>query len=69
MNGFAHHMGESTVIFRGISPSKFELLFHFLIYVNPKQNSPRLDATFCGVTSGAILFASVPQKGCQAKMS
>ena len=25
-----------------------------------KQNSPRWDAAFCGVTSGAILFAYVP---------
>ena len=25
-----------------------------------KQNSPRWDAAFCGVTSGAILFAFVP---------
>ena len=25
-----------------------------------KQNSPRSDAAFCGVTSGAILFAYVP---------
>ena len=24
-----------------------------------KQNSPRWDATFCGITSGAILFAYV----------
>ena len=30
-----------------------------------KQNSPRLDAAFCGVTSGAILFAYVPLKGHQ----
>ena len=28
-----------------------------------KQNSPRWDAAFCGVTSGAILFANVPLKG------
>ena len=34
-----------------------------------KQNSPRWDAALCGVTSGAILFAYVPQKGCQAYMS
>ena len=31
-----------------------------------KQNSPRWDAAFCGITSGAILFAYVPQKGHQA---
>ena len=34
-----------------------------------KQNSPRWDAAFCGVTSGAILFAYVPQRGRQAYMS
>ena len=34
-----------------------------------KQNSPRWDAAFCGVTSGAMLFAYVPQKGHQAEMS
>ena len=28
-----------------------------------KQNSPRWDAAFCGVTSGAILFAYVLQGG------
>ena len=27
-----------------------------------KQNSPRWDAAFCGVTYGAILFAYVPLK-------
>ena len=26
------------------------------------QNSPRWDAAFCGVTSGAIMFAHVPYK-------
>ena len=30
-----------------------------------KQNSPRWDAVFCGVTSGAILLAYVLQKGGQ----
>ena len=38
----------STFIFRGVSLCK--------------QNSPRWDAAFCGVTSGAMLFAYVPQK-------
>ena len=28
-----------------------------------KQNSLRCDTAFCGVTSGAILFVYVPQKG------
>ena len=31
-----------------------------------KQNSPRWEAAFCGVTSWAMLFAYVPQKGRQA---
>ena len=30
-----------------------------------KQNSPRWDAAFCGVTSGSMLYAYVPQKGRQ----
>ena len=30
-----------------------------------KQNSPRLDTAFCGVTSWAMLFAYVPEKGRQ----
>ena len=34
-----------------------------------KQNSPRWDAAFCGVTSGAILFAYVHFKGHQAYMA
>ena len=33
-----------------------------------KQNSPRWDAAFCGVTSGAILFAYVPYVERQAYM-
>ena len=35
---------------------------------NSKENSPRWDAAFCGVTSGGILFAYVPLKGRQAYM-
>ena len=38
--------------------------FIFFIYFDEisfsKQNSPRWDAAFCGVTSGAMLFAYVP---------
>ena len=34
-----------------------------------KQYSPRWAAAFCGVTSGALLFAHVPQKGYQAYTS
>ena len=40
------------------------LNFYFIFYEIPisKQNSPRWDAAFCGVTSGAMVFAYVPQK-------
>ena len=43
-------------------------IFHFLISFFDeipvsKQNRPRWDAAFCGVTSGSILFAYVTQKG------
>ena len=60
-NGFSHHyhLGESTVIIRDLR-SDFEFLFHFDEIPPSKQNSPRWDAAFCGVTSGAILFAYVP---------
>ena len=56
-NGLSHsyHLDESTFIFRGIR-SKFSSDENHL----SKQNSPRWDAAFCGVTSGAILFAYVP---------
>ena len=58
-NGFSHHyhLGQSTFIIRGIR-SDFEFLFFDEIPLS-KQNSPRWDAAFCGVTSGAILFAYV----------
>ena len=41
------------------------MIFHFLIsFVDEnhesKQNSPRWDAAFCGVTFGVILYAYVP---------
>ena len=63
-NGFSHHydkyqLGEFTFIFRGV---RSVLIFiSFIDKIPPsKQNSPRWDAAFCGVTSGAILFAYVP---------
>ena len=66
-NGLSHcyHLGESTVIIRNIR-SDFEFLFHFDVTPLSIQNSPRWDAAFCGVTSGAILFVCVLQKGHQA---
>ena len=60
-NGLAHHnhLGESTVI---LGASRVILIFISFFDEVPisKQNSPRWDAAFCGVTSGAILFAYVP---------
>ena len=38
-------------------------------FLPSKQNSARWDATLCGVTSGAILFAYVHKKGRQAYIS
>ena len=67
-NGFSHHyqLGEPTFIFRGVM-SDYEFLSRFFDEIPPsKQNSPRWDAAFCGVTSGAMLFAYVPSKGRQA---
>ena len=57
-NGLVHpyHLGNSTSIhFRG---SKNEFFLSF-IDENPlsKQNNPRQDAAFCGVTAGVMLFA------------
>ena len=63
-NGLSHpyQLDESSLTFRGIR-SNFSFLFHFFDeYTVSKQNSPRWDAAFCGVTSGAILFAYVPLK-------
>ena len=61
-NGLSHHyqLGESTFIFSGVRCD-----FNFFISFSDKislckQNSPRWDAAFCGVASGAILFAIVP---------
>ena len=51
-----------TFIFSGIG-SNFSFFYEIRVC---KQISPRWDAAFCGVTSGAILFAFVPSKGRQA---
>ena len=60
-NEFSHHyqLDESTFIFRGVR-SGFYFLSHFSMKFLCKQHSPRWDATFCGVTSEAMLFAYVP---------
>ena len=52
-DGLHYHLDESTLIFRGIRSDFDEISLS-------KQNSPRWDAAFCGVTSWAILFAYVP---------
>ena len=59
-NGFSHpyHLDESIFIF---------ISFFDENHVS-KQNNPRWDAAFRGVTSVAILFAYVPEKGRQADM-
>ena len=60
-NGFSHHyhLEESTFILGALG-----VILNFIPFINEnplsKQNSPRWDAAFCGVTSGAILFAYVP---------
>ena len=61
-NGLSHpnYLDESIVIFRGIR-SYFPFLFHFFDEIPlSKLKSLRWVATFCGVTSGAILFSYVP---------
>ena len=58
-NGLSHpyHLDESIFIFRSI----WSIFISFFNENNvSKQNSPRWEAAFCGVTSGAILFAYVP---------
>ena len=50
----------SPFLFLGISGVNFHLYFIFYEKHVCKENSPRWDAAFCGVTSGAILFTYVP---------
>ena len=66
--GFAypHHL-EYTFILDQSGVSNFIQLFDEIPLSN--QNGPRWDVAFCGVTFRAMLFAYVPQKGRQAKMS
>ena len=59
-----YHLDESTFIFRGIRSGLIFFIHLFDEFSLSKQNSPG-----CGVTSGAILFAYVSQKGCQVYMS
>ena len=66
-NGFSHNyqMDESTFIFRGVRSDFYFFISFFDVISLCKKNSPGWDAAFCGVTSGAMLFAYVPQKGRQ----
>ena len=60
MNGFSHHyqLDESTFVFSGVR-CDFYFLSHFSMkFLCANRIAP--DGTFCGVTSGAILFAYVP---------
>ena len=59
-----------SIIIIWMSPLSFlgaaGAVFHFYLFFDEKlvskQNSPRWDAAFCYVTSGAILFAYVQKK-------
>ena len=52
------YLGKSQVsVYRTIGPTLVSFFDEILV---SKQNSPRWDAAFCGVTSEAILFAYVP---------
>ena len=63
-NGLSHpyHLDQSIHNFRDVRSKLFH--FYFIVDENQvsKQNSPRWDVAFFGVTSrsGAILFAYVP---------
>ena len=68
-NGFFHHyqLDESTFIFRGVRSDFYFFLSDFCDEISlGKQNSPRWDAAFCGITSAAMPFAYVPQNDHQA---
>ena len=60
-NGLSHpyHLDESIFIFRDISSIFFIFILFFDEFHVSKQNSPKWDAAFCGVTSGAILFVYI----------
>ena len=60
-----YHLDESTFIFRDFLGAS-GVIFHVISFSSKnhisKQNSPRWDAAKRGVTSGAIMFAFVPQR-------
>ena len=61
-----YHISEIRLSLLGESGVVLNFIHFFDEFSLSKQNSPRCDAAYCGVTSGAILFAYVPQKECQA---
>ena len=60
-NGFSnhYHLGESNSVL-GASGVILNFIQFFDESSLSKQKSPRWDAAFCGVTSGAIVFAYAP---------
>ena len=61
-NAISHpyHLDESISSLRGIRSILFSFLFHFSMKImSANRIAPRWDSAFCGVTSGAILFAYV----------
>ena len=69
-NGLSHpyHLDESTFTFRGIRSILFYFSMNFLCANKKGPDGMPCFAVFCVITSGAILFAHVPQKGHLAYM-
>ena len=65
---FSYHLDESTFTFRDIRNICFICISFFDEFSVSKQNRPRWEAAFCGVTSGAVMFFYVPLNGRQAYM-
>ena len=55
-----YHLDDPVFVFRGVRREFYFFIPFFDENFLSKQNSPRWDAAFCGVTSGAMLFAYVP---------
>ena len=71
-NGFSHRyqLDEPTFIFRGVRSDFYFSFVSFLMkFLCANKKAPDGTPRSAGVTSGAILFAYVPQKGRQAYMS
>ena len=50
----------NEIVYRDVKPQSKQKQKFFNEFLVSKQISPRCDAAFCGVTSGADLFAYVP---------